>query len=419
MAQMIHAQGFDIFTFNGDLLTGPVSVAANAVSANVLYTLIFAEFDLLGSGFDVPFDKPSKADGTVETVLFSLDGMNVSFSLDGIEADLGKVIKALEKGKPDKLVKTFFAGDDIFFGSGGNDGFDGQKGEDTVVYQGLFADFVIEQEKKTVTVFDLNADDGSEGVDRMEGIEFIRFADVLYNVDEETVSPLGTEGNDTLTGDGDDNEILGLGGDDIINGGGGNDLLDGGAGRDTLDGGAGKDTLIGGDGDDVFFVTKGDKVIETETGGIDGIVSAESIKLGDTVENAVLIGSESEKIRGNDGANTLTGNAGDNKIQGRDGADILDGGDGEDLLDGGDGADTFVFAALGTGDRDTIKDFEDGVDAIDVSALGIADFEMLSALLTSDGKDTLLTAANGAVLEIAKTELGLLDAGDFVFASLV
>src|SRR5215475_5872737 len=69
----------------------------------------------------------------------------------------------------------------------------------------------------------------------------------------------GTNGNDILLGDINDNEIFGLAGNDQINGdygndvlhgGDGNDFVVGGHGDDLLDGGAGVDLLAGGDGTD-------------------------------------------------------------------------------------------------------------------------------------------------------------------------
>ncbi len=57
----------------------------------------------------------------------------------------------------------------------------------------------------------------------------------------------GSQRNDTLTGDGGDNELRGYAGDDV---------LSGGAGADTLRGDGGADTLTGGAGDDVFLFTQ-------------------------------------------------------------------------------------------------------------------------------------------------------------------
>lgn len=60
----------------------------------------------------------------------------------------------------------------------------------------------------------------------------------------------GTNGNDTMSGDGGDDFMRGFTGNDMMIGEGGNDQLLGGEGDDTLFGGAGRDTLMGEAGND-------------------------------------------------------------------------------------------------------------------------------------------------------------------------
>ncbi len=87
---------------------------------------------------------------------------------------------------------------------------------------------------------------------------------------------IGTEFNDTITGNAEPNEIRGLGGRDVLRGGADIDWLYGGAGDDRLYGedgsdhlwgengndnlyaGSGSDALDGGDGDDVLVAIDGD-----------------------------------------------------------------------------------------------------------------------------------------------------------------
>src|SRR5262245_43768355 len=118
---------------------------------------------------------------------------------------------------------------------------------------------------------------------------------------------IGTDGNDALTGDPNDNNlILGLAGDDLLIGGkladlivggdgndtlvggNGNDILRGDAGDDVLDGGIGNDILIGGLGIDLARYTNA-------TGGI-SIDLAAGIGSGPGVGTDVLMGIE--RIRG-------------------------------------------------------------------------------------------------------------------------
>ncbi|MEE1938281.1 hypothetical protein V1L54_02445 [Streptomyces sp. TRM 70361] len=60
----------------------------------------------------------------------------------------------------------------------------------------------------------------------------------------------GEDGDDTLLGNRDHDDLLGGPGHDTIDGRGGADDLRGGPGDDTIDGGRGDDTVIGGEGHD-------------------------------------------------------------------------------------------------------------------------------------------------------------------------
>jgi Ca2+-binding RTX toxin-like protein len=65
---------------------------------------------------------------------------------------------------------------------------------------------------------------------------------------------IGTDGDDLIVGQDDENDALsGRAGDDSLLGGGGNDILDGGLGNDFLRGGEGDDLLIGGPGADILI----------------------------------------------------------------------------------------------------------------------------------------------------------------------
>ena len=77
---------------------------------------------------------------------------------------------------------------------------------------------------------------------------------------------IGTNRNDTITGDLQANILSGNAGNDSINGGlGGNDILNGGLGNDTLNGGSGIDTLTGGGDADTFVFQFGQSTISDLT----------------------------------------------------------------------------------------------------------------------------------------------------------
>lgn len=68
---------------------------------------------------------------------------------------------------------------------------------------------------------------------------------------------IGNDGNDTLDADGGHDDLHGGSGDDILYGDAGNDFIHGGIDDDDLYGGAGTDILYGGDGADSFYFESG------------------------------------------------------------------------------------------------------------------------------------------------------------------
>jgi len=132
----------------------------------------------------------------------------------------------------------------------------------------------------------------------------------------------------------------------------GNDTIVGGIGHDTLDGGTGNDSLVGGLGDDTYYVDsyRGDKIVENLNEGIDTVISSQSYRLGNNLENLTLTGTASQgignsldnRIVGNSQANSLVGQAGNDTIYGGAGNDNLNGNNGNDSLYGGNGNDILV-----------------------------------------------------------------------------
>ena len=208
-------------------------------------------------------------------------------------------------------------GNDLLTGGAGNDYFNGGTGTDTVSYQaaaaavhvslllntaqntiGAGTDTLISIEKLVGSAFadtlianmsgaTLNGGPGGDdlfsgpGSDILNGGGASDFADyslatagVTVNLlntgfqntvgagSDELVSiekGVGSNFNDTITGDAGVNTLFGEGGNDSIDGGANGDYLFGNAGADTLNGGAGQDSLTGGAGNDLFvFAAPGD-----------------------------------------------------------------------------------------------------------------------------------------------------------------
>lgn len=136
-------------------------------------------------------------------------------------------------------------GNDILQGGMGDDLLTGNAGFDIARYVGD-ADAV-------VSLVTRAAQDTGHGMDTLVLIEGIE----------------GGNGNDSLTGNGQDNLLSGGAGRDTLTGGNGADTLMGGAGRDILRGGGGDDLLTGGGDGDVFVFRLGggdDVVMDFEHG---------------------------------------------------------------------------------------------------------------------------------------------------------
>jgi Ca2+-binding RTX toxin-like protein len=130
---------------------------------------------------------------------------------------------------------------------------------------------------------------------------------------------IGTNGNDTLNGQGGMDFIFGFSGQDVLKGRDGNDVLAGGSGDDLLSGGMGHDRLYGGTGNDKLF-----------------------------------------------------GGQGNDDMFGGKGNDNLTGGSGNDDLWGGSGVDRFLFDPSNESEgHDDIKDFAVGTDKIVLNAADI------------------------------------------------
>ena len=118
-------------------------------------------------------------------------------------------------------------GNDLLIGGNGNDLLDGGAGIDTASYASAASAVTV---NLSITG---QQNTGGAGLDTLVSIENL----------------IGSDYNDTLTGDGNANRLEGGLGNDTLNGGGGDDVLIGGRGDDTLTGGAGADTFLWQQGD--------------------------------------------------------------------------------------------------------------------------------------------------------------------------
>ena len=283
-------------------------------------------FDHSTAAVTVSFDAGTAGVGTAGDGGFSGVAAGTD-TFDGIEAVRGS-----------DFNDTFIGGigDETFEGMAGNDSIDGGAGIDRVGYGSSLSGV-------SVNLAAGSATDSWGGTDTFASIENI----------------LGSQFDDTLSGDANNNYIWAQAGNDVLTGGLGNDTLDGGD-----NGGPGP-----GSGDFVSYsaaTASVTVVLDTDQNngtGFNG--TATGADGSDTLLNI-------ENIRGSNFADSLTGSAQGNMIEGMGGNDTIDGGSGGDWvsyeLAGGsvtvvldtdqNGSNGFNGTASGAGGSDTLLNIE-------------------------------------------------------------
>ncbi len=314
--------------------------------------------------------------------------------LDGVSsgADGNDSLISIERISGSDFADTLTGdgNDNRLEGRAGNDALNGGGGFDTVSYSGATGAVTVNLANGSST--------GADDNDTLSNFEGIR----------------GSDFNDTLTGNGSDNQLEGGLGNDSLFGGNGNDtylFTEGAAGNDTIsDSGGANDVLSwnglslktyreftrGGSQNEnlVRQVYQNGTLMHTTT--VNNQFGSTAANANDTtINNAVrpstaiessfltqfnlsvvilngLIGdnvNSNELIVGTAGNNLLTGNggidfmyggSGNDTLNGGVGDDQLNGGVGNDSLNGGDGSDSYHIYSL-TGGDDTISD-TDGLD---------------------------------------------------------
>ena len=305
------------------------------------------------------------------------------------------------------------AGNDVLNGGPGNDNMKGGAGSDTIYADA--DDLVI---NGFGPVNDTDTEDVDEGMEDAMDVDTLSYAKV-ENEDETGVTKsldggmitnienvVGSDYDDTLTGDAQDN------------------VIEGGAGRDSLDGGA-----HGTMGDTLSYENSNDWVRVTLVTGETALTSRGHARdvTATNFEN-VMGSAHDDELTGDTGNNRLWGLAGDDEITGAAGPDTIEGGAGADELDGDDGnetdqtrsmADVLSYAGSdaavtvnlatasasgGHATGDTIATFEvtikaedeDGDDTeIDVSTFEYVTGSMHDDSLTGDHRDNHLTGGGG------------------------
>lgn len=278
-----------------------------------------------------------------------------SDTLSNFENLLGSDYNDTLTGNASNNVLNGGAGDDLLIGDAGADTLTGGAGTDTVSYASA-ASAVNVTINGTGTLGDANGD-------VLSGIENL----------------IGSDFNDTLTGDGAANVITGGAGDDTLNGVGGIDTVSyataaagitvslasvfaqntGGAGidtisnfenilgsafADTLTGDGGSNTLEGGAGNDILNGAGGNDTVSYASASAGVTVSLATALAQNTLGAGTDTLSNFENILGSAFNDTLTGDLNANTLDGGAGNDVLTGGAGADSLIGGTGTNTASYS---------------------------------------------------------------------------
>ena len=285
-------------------------------------------------GDDKLYGGPGGGDG-------SLDDTN-SDELDGGAGD-----DKLYGGQGNDMLKGG-QGNDMLWGGSGNDTLEGGEGNDVLrggpgydTYKGGAGDDMIYVDKGDHA----GAQDGVDGGADTDTVSFENFND--YNAKRSEDEGVEVDLSDNGVYKGIEN-LIGTDFDDTLTGDTGANRIEGGDGGDDLDGRDGEDTLS--------YVSSGRGVsinLKKST-AIGGHATSDSIT---NFEN--VIGSAYDDfLVGDEKANTLTGLAGDDELTGGEGDDTLEGGAGADVLDGGEGENTLSYASSTGGVTVNLKDLK-------------------------------------------------------------
>ncbi|QHU99091.1 calcium-binding protein [Synechocystis sp. CACIAM 05] len=362
--------------------------------------------------------------------LYGLAGKDTIYGMGGNDTLYGGLDSDSLYG--DKGNDSVFgeAGNDTLYGGEGSDTMDGGADTDTVDYGALVDSVPVAQTITLKGTGDLNltVEKGPLGTDKLLNIEKIianaaaknntidfsgANSGITINVDLSLQSILisgassppslvsvvnfddviGTDGNDTITGDDQDN------------------LLKGGSGNDTIYGGNGKDTIYGDDGDDVIYGNNSPDLIYGGKGN--------DIIYGDNAPDLIYGDEGDDTIFGNTAKDTIYGGSGKDIINGGNGEDLISGGADKDILTGDSGGDVFDYKTL-TDSRLGLSWFNVNLSKVDV----ITDFIigqdrfLVQQVPTNGFLPGVLQLNVNSILGLGATILGLATLGSFDAAQI-
>ena len=372
----LHPEGIsDVYGLTGNLIiardtvienfiagSGDDLVAGNAV-ANYLNGRD-GDDRLWGSGGDDTLEGGAGADrldGGAGLDWVSYRGSDAAVT---VNLGLGTVMGGHANGDVLTEIENVIGSDygDVLWGDGGANRLEGGEGNDELrgndgndkLYGGAGADTLNGGAGDDYAYY---TDSGVGVLVRLHAAHAVKYGDAEGDTLIDIEHIVGSNHNDVLAGDGEDNLLDGGDGDDVLYGGpaGGDDEMYGGNGDDRIFGGKGNDILTGGEGNDV--------------------------------------------LKGGPGEDTF----------------VVDGDD-MDVLYGGTEKDTFQFFPSNLGGA-SIRDFNDGEDVIDLTEFtGINSMDDLD--IVSHGDNVRIEVSGSDYLTtiiLSDFDVNNLDATDFLF----
>lgn len=311
-------------------------------------------------------------------------------------------------------ILTGGGADDLLAGGAGSDDMSGNAGDDRYLFEPVPSGDPLETDRvaelasagsdtldfsllDTSIIVDLSGGLPGDRIAEQPGGVNVRIVEVITSGQEANFENIvGTQQDDTLTGNAADNVITALGGTDQVSGQGGGDLIDLGPGTgESADGGSGNDHYI-------FTDNWGTATISDPSGDDTIDFSAVTLPLDFTIGSLnVSQGANSVTHTGNDLEHVIGGQAGD-VFSFDDGSSLPPGG----TIDGQGGTDLLDYAAYTTGvavdlSFGTAEGVPGGVASIENVTGGQAGDSIIgddnpNVLLGGPGNDILLDGRGGA-----------------------